>query len=95
MSNYITLKFAYENTDFTRTYQLSDVPTSALSSVKSKVQSINNTLASSSATTERMQLKANFVADSYDATHSYGTGHMAAISEVTIVQEDVTKIPLF
>ena len=95
MSNYVTLKFAYANTDFTRSYKLSDVPDDALNTVKSKVQSINSILASSSSTVEKKQLKGNFVADTYSTNVVYGDGHMSSISEATIVVEEVTKIPLF
>ena len=95
MSNSITLKFAYVNTNFTRTYKLDNVATAALADVKTKVQSINADLSSPSTPSLKKDLMVNFVADEYDLTSFTGTGHMQAISEVTIVQEDVTKIPLF
>lgn len=95
MSNSITLKFAYVGTNFTRTYKLDNVATAALANVKSKVQSINADLASSSTPIRKRDLMANFVADEYSTTGFTGEGHMNRIAEVTIVQEDVTKIPLF
>ena len=95
MSNYITLKFAYHNTDFTRTYKLENVQTAALPNVKQKIQDINTVLATAGTGTKKVALSANFVADEYDATNTFGNGHMQAIAEATIVQESVQKIPLF
>ena len=96
MSNSISLKFAYNNTDFTRTYKLDNVPTSALSTAKSKIASINSILDGTITGQSHMIqcLRGNFVANEYDNGLN-STGHMSKISEATIVQESVTKIPLF
>ena len=95
MSNYITLKFAYHNTDFTRTYKLEDVQTAALPNVKQKIKDINTALATEGYGLTKVALSANFVANEYDATDTFGTGHLQAIAEATIVQESIDKIPLF
>ena len=95
MSNSITLKFAYHNTDFTRTYKLENVQTAALPNVKQKIKDINTALAAEGYGGTKVELSANFVANEYDTTNTFGNGHMQAIAEAVIVQEDVTKIPLF
>lgn len=95
MSNYITLKFAYHNTDFTRTYKLDNVQTAALPNVKQKIKDINTALATEGYGGTKVELSANFVANEYDATNTFGTGHMQAIADATIVVEEITKIPLF
>ena len=93
-TNSVQLKFAYKNTDKTRTYTLDDVASSALPNVKSKVIAINNALAGEFSA-KQVQLAINFVADEYDETTYNGDGHLTAISEATIIQKDVQKIPLF
>lgn len=94
MSNSVTLKFEYKNTDFTRTYKLDNVATSALASVKSAVNNINQNLSDPYDSEMNKQLSAVFVADTYD-NQPRGDGHLYRIAEATIVVEEVTKIPLF
>lgn len=93
-TNSVQLKFAYKNTDKTRTYTLDNVATAALPNVKSKVVAINNTLAGEFSVA-KVRLAINFVADEYDETTYDGDGHMTGISEATIIQKEVEKIPLF
>ena len=95
MSNYVNLKFAYHGTDFTRTYKLENVQDEALTNVKQKVKAINTALAAEGFGGTKVELSSNFVADDYDETSTFGTGHMKEIAEATIVVEEVTKIPLF
>lgn len=104
MSNSIKLKFAYEGTDFTRVYQLDDVATEALPNVKTKVQAINSKLAAAKASPgtsyHDTRLMLSFVSDDYvnhpsSSDFPTATGYFTAITEATIVQESVTKIPLF
>lgn len=104
MSNSIKLKFAYEGTDFTRTYQLDDVATEALPNVKTKVQAVNAKLAAAKANPAadfyNTKLMLSFVSDDFvnhpsSSDFPTATGYFTAITEATIVQESVTKIPLF
>ena len=104
MSNSIKLKFAYQGTNFTRTYQLDDVATAALPNVKSKIQAINTKLASARANPAsdfyNTKLMLSFVSDDYVNSGSSeafpsATGYFKEITEATIIQENITKIPLF
>lgn len=83
MSEFITLsmQFAYKNTDFTRTYELEGLSAAALSSVESKIISINDSL---SAGTDG-GLKDFFISDDFDATQDKGTliGIKAASTRIT------------
>lgn len=82
----VRLKMAYTNTDFTRNMTIGEVAESVLSGVETKIQSINDSLASGTAG----GLENFFIADDYDAAQSIGS--FAQISEARI--ESITKTPI-
>lgn len=87
----VQLKFGYTNSDFTRQYNLTDIPTSALANVKTKIQAINSSLAGSTSD----GLNTFFRADDYDdSDQSNIKGELKEIVEAKIITKTTTEIPL-
>ena len=72
MSNYIQLTFAYEGTDFTRNYKISDVADSIAadtSGIKTRIQAVNASLAAG----QDVSLATAFRSDDFDSAHNIGS----------------------
>ena len=93
-TNSVTIKMEFSNSPNTRSLTFENVAVDALPNVKSKVQAINTSLAN--ADSAGMLLSAIFVdPKTYDAGSPRSGGNLTRISDATITQTDVTKIPLF
>ena len=89
MSNSIKLTFGYKNTDFTRSYTISDVESSicaAPASIKSAIQAINTSLEGGTSG----GLDGFFRADDYNAAESIGAFNH--INSATIYESTTQNI---
>lgn len=83
--NSVTLKFAYNNTDQTRQYKISEVEAGALSSVKQKVLAFNASMSGTDF----------FIADEYDVSDPNNpVGTFRKITEAKAEETTVENIPL-
>ena len=90
MSNYVTLKFGYTNTEF-RQYKIEDVATEDLDDVKDKVLAVNASLKAGTAD----GLDTFFRSDDYDATDSENVvGNFKGIVAAQYTTSEVTDIDL-
>lgn len=88
--NSVKLKMTYTNTDFTRDMTIGDVAESVLADVETKIQDINDSLASGTAG----GLENFFIADDYVAGASATIGAFNKISEAVITSVTETPIDL-
>ena len=92
--NSVSFKMEFSNSPNTKQITFGGVSSAALAGVKSKVQAINNSLATSDTT--GFLLSSIFVDPKiYDPDSPRAGGNLNKISDVTITQTETTKIPLF
>ena len=98
-TNSISFKMNFKNSTYVRTMTFNDVSTSTLAGVKQKVKYINEELLNNGyapATTEGQALAFGFIdPDVMNVDNPGAGGFLSSLSDVTITQTDVTKIPLF
>ena len=97
-TNSISFKMNFKNSNYVRTMTFDNVPSSVLPGVKSKVQAINTLLGNGNpgGVEEGMILSYGFIdPDVMNPDNPGAGGNFASISDVTITQTEVTKIPLF
>ena len=89
MSKKLGLTFGYNDTDFTRKYQINDVPaTLSAATIKTNIKGVNASLAGGTDD----GLSAAFRADDFNA--SAGIGAFTGIVAAQLVEQTVTNIPL-
>lgn len=87
-TNSVTLTLGYSNTEFTRKYKFTDVESSALPSVKTKIQAYNAAIPAADKTV--------FISDDYDDSDSENViGEFAGIIAAQYDSVEETNIPLF
>ena len=97
-TNSISFKMNFKNSTYVRTMTFNDVSSSVLSGVKQKVKYINDELLENGnpSTSAGRALAYGFIdPDVMNVDNPGAGGSFVSISDVTITQTDVTKIPLF
>lgn len=82
----LQLDAAYSNTDFTRSYRMTNISADAISTANSKVAAINASIAAGTAGA----LSSTFIAEDFDS--STGTGFLEKIDRMVVTSTTETDL---